>query len=169
MFFMLAAWQSAIHLYYDYDKVTLPTAQPKESCSEPSSNKQSPILVLRDLVPSLGRSVAVRAACMSVFGPFVYTGFVRRKVWSWSLYFAALFWDIPSSQLSYTPPYLSVIIRSYTASVLLITLWEISNVVFGAYVAQEPLKRGQPLTSESKDPNGSLLIGLNSRREVPRV
>jgi nucleoporin NDC1 len=166
---MLAAWQSAIHLYYDYDKITLPILQSKESTTEQPSKKQSPVHVLRDLIPSMGRSIGLRAACMSVFGPVIYTGFIRSKAWSWSLYFAALFWDIPNSRLSYTPPYLSVIVRSYVSSTLLITLWEVSNVIFSLHVAQEPLKKGQPLTSESKDPNGSLLIGLKTSREVPRV
>lgn len=166
---MLAAWQAALHLYYEYDKITLPVLQSKESTTEQPSNKQSPLFALRDLTPSLGKSIGVRAACMSILGPFIYTGFIRSKAWSWSLYFAALFWDIPNSQLSYTPPYLSVIIRSYVSSALLITLWEVSNMVFSAHVAQEPLKKDQPLTSESKDPNGSLLIGLKMEREVPRV
>ena len=167
---MLAAWQSSLHLCYDYDKVTLPTTQPtKESTTEQPSKKQSPVFVLRELIPSLGRSIGVRAACMSILGPFIYAGFIRSKVWSWSLYFAALIWDIPNSQVSYTPPYLSVLVRAFTASALLITLWEVSNAIFTAYVAQEPLKKDQPLTSESKDPNGSLLIGLKTKRGVPRV
>ncbi|KAL6714877.1 hypothetical protein ACLMJK_007137 [Lecanora helva] len=57
---------------------------------------------------------------------------------------------------------------SYILNVLLLTLWEFSNRLFGVYVAQEPLKKGQPLTSESKDPNGTLLIGLQVKREVLR-
>lgn len=166
---MLAAWQSALHLCYDYDKITLPFIQSKESTTEQPSKKQSPLSELRDLIPSLGRSIGVRAACMGVFGPLIYASFIRSKAWSWSLYFAGLFWDIPNSQLSYTPPYLSVIVRSCVSGALLITLWEVSNVVFSAHVAQDPLKKEQPLTSESKDPNGSLLIGLKMEREVPRV
>lgn len=167
---MLAIWQSTLHLYYDYDKVVLPATQStKDSTTQQPSKQRSPVFVMRDLIPPLGRAIAIRAACMSFFGPFIYACFLRSKAWNISLHVAALFWDIPNSQLSFIPPYRSVIIRSCTASVLLITLWEVSNVLFSSYVAQEPLKKAQPLTNESKDPNGSLLIGLKTKREVPRV
>ena len=168
---MLATLQSTIHLYYDYDRIVLPVAPHKtETGSETSSKKQSPVIRLRDDLPLLGRDILVRAACMSIFGPIVYALFIRVVAWKWSLSIAALLWDVPSSRLSYIPPYhISLIIRSFTSGSLLLVLWEISNKTFGAYVVQEPIKKGQPLTSESKDPNGTLLIGLQNKREVLRV
>ncbi|KAL9097285.1 MAG: hypothetical protein Q9165_000712 [Trypethelium subeluteriae] len=51
---------------------------------------------------------------------------------------------------------------------LLELLWEFCNTVFTDHVAEEPLKRGQPLTNDSSDPNGSLLQGLTAKKEVPR-
>lgn len=168
---MLAILQSWIHLYYDYDKVTLPVTLPKtESTTEQSTKNQSPTLQVKDLMPSLSRSISSRAGCISFLGPILYALLIRSTAWKCSLYFAELLWDVPKSRLSYIPPYhYSLIIRSYTSGTLLITLWEISNAIFSAYVAQEPLKMDQPLTSESKDPNGTLLIGLRAKREVPRV
>ncbi|KAI4246463.1 MAG: hypothetical protein LQ352_006385 [Teloschistes flavicans] len=38
-----------------------------------------------------------------------------------------------------------------------------------AYVAQEPLKRGQPLSEDSKDPNGSLINGLKAKKTAVKV
>ena len=68
------------------------------------------------------------------------------------------------------PPYhISLIIRSAGSGFLLLLIWEISNAVFGAYVAQEPLKNGNPLSNDSGDPNGSLLNGLKSKNEVIKV
>ena len=168
---MLATLQSIIHLYYDYDKVPLPII-PNKTQSGPGQTpeKKSPVTQLKEGLPLLGRNVVIRTACMSIFGPILYALFIRSAAWKWSLYVAAVLWDVPSSRLSYIPPYhISLIVRSFTSGSLLLLLWEISNKVFSAYVALEPLKKGQPLTNESKDPNGTLLAGLQSKREVPRV
>lgn len=168
---MLAGLQSILHLYYDYDQVVLPTTTNNtESVPEQNLKKQSPVLQVRDDLPSLGRNIFLRAVGMSIFGPVLYALFIRSTAWKCSLYIAELLWDVPNSRLSYIPPYhISLIIRSFTSGSLLLTLWEVSNKVFSVYVAQEPLKKGQPLTSESKDPNGTLLIGLQSKREVAMV
>ena len=166
---MLAVLQSAIHLYFDYDRVTLPLTKAKDTSTE-VPKKEHPIMQVRASLPLLVRDVAIRSICMSIFGPLIYALFIRNTAWSCSLYFAELLWDVPASQLSYIPPYhISLIIRSLTSGTLLIALWELSNAVFAAYVAQEPLKKEQPLTSCSKDPNGSLLNGIKSKRDVTRV
>ena len=124
------------------------------------------------LLPNLLRSVGIRAVGVAVLGPIAYTctPFIRRVAWSFSLYYNALLWDVPASPLSYIPSiHFSLIRRSLTSSALLITLWGFSNAIFSAYLTQEPMKREQPLTSESKDPNTSLLNGLQAKREIIRV
>ena len=168
---MLAVLQSGTHLYFDYDKITLPLMKTKtESSSERPQKKEDPIMQVRASLPLLAWNIGLRSVCMSIFGPLVYALFIRNTAWNCSLYFAALVWDLPASQLSYIPPYhISLLIRSLTSGLLLVTLWECANVLFGAYVAQEPLKKEQPFTSASKDPNGSLLNGLKGKREVVRV
>lgn len=168
---MLAILQSGLHLYYNYDSVNLPVTQAKTDVSPEQSPKQEyPLFRMKTLLPSLSREIGIRSLGMAILGPIVYTLFIRRAAWSSSLYVAALLWDVPASQLSYIPPYhYSLILRSLTSSVLLTTLWEFSNAIFSAYLTQEPIKREQPLTSESKDPNASLLNGLNAKREVNKV
>ena len=168
---MLAVLQSGIHLYYDYDRVTLPLTKAKDkTTSEVPQKKEHPIIQLKASLPLLARDVGIRAICMSIFGPLIYALFIRNTAWSCSLYFAELLWDVPASQLSYIPPYhISLIIRSLTSGTLLVALWELSNALFAAYVAQEPLKKEQPVTTGSKDPNGSLLNGIKSKRDVTRV
>lgn len=42
-------------------------------------------------------------------------------------------------------------------------------MLFTAFATEEPLKLGKPLTAASKDPNGSLLNGLKSKKELPRT
>ena len=58
---------------------------------------------------------------------------------------------------------------SWISGFFLVLIFEASNVLFTAYVAREPLKKGQPFTAESKDPNGTLLLGLKQKKEIPRV
>ena len=168
---MLAVLQSGLHLYYSYDSVTLPVTQVKtDASSEQPPKREHPILQMKALIPSLVREIGIRAAGMAILGPIVYALFIRRAAWNCSLYFAALLWDVPASQLSYIPPYhYSLMFRSGTSSAFLITLWEFSNAIFSAYLTQEPMKQEQPLTSISKDPNASLLNGLKAKREIIRV
>ncbi|KAL2370026.1 nuclear envelope protein [Blastomyces gilchristii SLH14081] len=59
--------------------------------------------------------------------------------------------------------------NSANHSVLLVTLWQVSNLLFSTFLGQAPLKKGQPLTNESKDPNGSLINGLKAKRDVVRT
>lgn len=171
VFYMLATLQSGLHLYYNYDSVTLPVTQAKTDVKSGQPPKQDyPLFRMKALLPSLSREIGIRALGMAILGPIIYTLFIRRAAWSCSLYLAALLWDVPASQLSYIPPYhYSIILHSLTSSALLTTLWEFSNAIFSAYLAQEPTKREQPLTSDSKDPNASLLNGLSAKREVNRT
>lgn len=57
--------------------------------------------------------------------------------------------------------------RTTWALFLLSLLWYFGEIAFRVQLTREPLKRGQPLSSESKDPNGSLVNGLKSKK--PRI
>ena len=168
---MLAILQSGLHLYYNYDSLSLPVTGTKTDANSGQAPVQEhPIYQIRAMLPRLSREIGIRAVSVAVLGPMVYALFIRRTAWSCSLYFAALLWDVPASQLSYIPPYhYSLILRSLTSSALLMTLWEFSNAILTAYLIREPMKREEPLTSGSKDPNASLLNGLKAKREIIRV
>ncbi|MCJ1260898.1 hypothetical protein MMC22_000762 [Lobaria immixta] len=172
-FFMLAFLQAVLHLCYDYDRAFLPTADCK---AKNRSNYRAhivlaPIEQLKIAAPSLVQRVLLRATLAGIFGPFIYATFIRRTAWSWALFLARMLWDMPAAvDLSYMPPYhISLLLRSLGSGFLLILLWESSNTIFSAFVAQEPLKNGQPLTDESRDPNGTLLNGLKARKEVVKA
>ena len=172
---MLAIVQSFFHLYYDYDEINLPCVKgwPNAVKTEKKGLRSAtPLLIqFRTVVPSLLKNSMARALFMSMAGPILYALFLRRTAWSWTLFSARLIWDLPkASEPTTIPPYhISLILRSATSGFLLVVLWEFSNAAFSSFVAQEPLKSGEPLTSESRDPNGSLLNGLNSRKEVSKV
>ena len=168
---MLPVLQSGMHIYYSYDSVTLPVPLAKtDAYSEQLPKQEHPVLHMKPLLPSLAVQTIICAGGMAVLEPIVYAIILRRLAWNFSLYFAALLWDVPGSRLSYIPPYhYSLIFRSWTCSTLLITLWGFSNFIFSAYLVKPPLKGEQPLTSKSKDPNASLLNGLKAKREIIRV
>lgn len=188
VFLIFAVVQSCLHLYYDYDYVFLSTApptKPEPTPEEPlgliAGTKAQLLAQLKPLQPlfwfdgndiytSAMRNVVLRAICLSLLSPFIYAIFLRKMMWSWSLAFANLVWDVPPTPLSYIPPhYPSLIYRSLISGFFLVLLWEASNALFTAYVAQAPLKRAQTLTAESRDPNGTLLTGLKSKKEIPKV
>ena len=188
VFIIFAFVQSCLHLYYDYDQVALstaPPAKPESAAEEPvgliAGVKAQLLTQLKPLQPlflydtndiytSISRNVVLRATFLSLLSPFIYAMFIRRTMWSWSLSFAKLVWDVPATPLSYIPPhYPSLIYRSLTSGFFLLFLWEASNALFTDYVSKGPLKKAQPFTAESKDPNGTLLTGLKSRKEIPKV
>jgi nucleoporin NDC1 len=112
----------------------------------------------------------------------VYFFFLRGTAWSWTYFFGRVFFrDLPKNSAPAGLIHLPALIwQSASSSFMMIFLWEISNAVFTLYVAQPPLKKNNPLTSEikdnagsyvakSQDPNGSLLNGLKSKKEVPKT
>ena len=58
--------------------------------------------------------------------------------------------------------------QAFSTTFMLVALWEVSNASFDIFVDGAPLKKGEPLTTSSIDPNASLLTGLKSKREIPR-
>ena len=168
---MLAILQSALHLYYNYDSVTLPVTQfETDASSGQPPKREHPIIQIKALLVNLPKWIGIRAVIMTFLGPIFYLIFIRMAAWCFFSYMAALLQDVPASQRSYIPPYnYSLVVRSFTSSVCLSTLWDLSNAIFSAYLTQEPMKQDQPLTSSSKDPNASLLNGLKAKREILRV
>ncbi|KAL8734060.1 MAG: hypothetical protein Q9181_003361, partial [Wetmoreana brouardii] len=167
----LALVQTALHLYYDYDKMLESAEKEKmrSSSGEGPHDTTNPWEQLKSKLPSLLQEIGIIGVGFSIIGPIVYSFTLRGPAWQMSLFIARVFrWDVPYTQeLSYIPPYhYMLIIRSLFSSVLLLLLWRTSNLAFSVYVAQEPLKRGQPLTQDSNDPNGSLINGLKAKKSV---
>lgn len=166
----LAIVQSVVHLYYDYDRIPIPVAKP---VSEGKDRETHPLdSVMRrlkdrrvDILPIAKRTIIFTAAF-----PVVYTLFLRRAAWSFTLYFAKLFWNFARSAAEPRGIIPDIgfygLFRSVLSGTLLVLCWETANIIFSTYIGQEPLKRHQPLTTEAKDPNGSLLNGLKAKKEV---
>lgn len=124
-------------------------------------------------IPRIVVRSAIRSGAVAVAGPIIYMAVLRSFAYSWTLSFAKLFWNFPRSAADppgiIPPLHILLLIRSATSGTLLMVLWQTSNLFFSSLLAQEPLKKGQPLTTETKDPNGSLLNGLNAKKEVVKT
>lgn len=86
--------------------------------------------------------------------------------------FATLFYNIPRSNehyQGYPPTRPSLLYRASITGFCLVLLWDSVNFLFSAFLTQEPLKKNLPLSTESKDPNGTLLSGLKAKKDVVRT
>ena len=160
-----------MHLFYDYDRVYLPVGGISGSSERGLKTSGTPIARLQASARPLLRRVAERSIIIGIISPIVYALFIRRTAWHWMLVFARIVWDMPAAaELSYIPPYhFSLLFRSLSSSFSLLLIWEASSVILSSYVAQEPLRGELPLTDQSQDPNGSLINGLKSNKEIVKV
>ncbi|KAI1297809.1 nucleoporin protein Ndc1-Nup [Xylaria venustula] len=121
----------------------------------------TPVLVVRSGM------LAITVAMVNYV--FLYH-FFRTSAWRTSMWFFRFFYsDLPRYNLptGSAPWSIWMLGRTIWASFLLSLLWYFGEIAFRVQLTREPLKKGQPLSSESRDPNGSLLNGLKSRK--PRI
>lgn len=93
------------------------------------------------------------------------------RSWLWEFNFS-LFMTLGQldrySRFGSITPAMSMFSIMFFQSLFLISLWDFSSLAYDAYMSQEPMKMGQPLTDGSKDPNGTLLNGLRANREFAK-
>ena len=175
-FIALGVLQACRHMYNDYDRIDLPIMKiimhhgtndvVKITKVVPKPRDQ----LIHGIVP-----IARRTMTWSIFAtivtPFINSIFLREFTWGWTRTFAKIFWSLPkSTALPATRPYhVYTLWRTFSGGFLLLLVWELANVAFSAYVAQEPSKKDRPPTFESRDPNGSLLTGLKGKKLHTRV
>ena len=172
--FLLALLQSANHLYNDFSTVHIPTL-PQPSTLQPDQRTHhiDPITfqLQSAYVPMLQRCI-LTSFSVAILGPFIYTPFLRHRFWSLHLKMAKPIFSIPRSDArpsGYPPCTPALILRSFLSGFLLLLVWESSTFLFSALLAREPLKKGEPLSSGGKDPNGTLLSGLKARKDVVKT
>lgn len=167
---LLACVQAVFHLCYDYDRVPVPVA---ERSSKNGDKRIHPVpqtaAHIQSALPPMVITGLTRSGIVAGLLPVVYPLVFRQTAWSWSLYFAKLFWNFSRSSaqpstLLLTPSFFPLLVRTFFSGSFLVLLWQSTNVFFSVFIAKEPLKRGQPLTSEAKDPNGSLITGLKAKK-----
>ncbi|KAJ5881807.1 uncharacterized protein N7529_000479 [Penicillium soppii] len=171
---ILACVQAVFHLYYDYDRVPVPVAERSSNTNDERTHPVRPTSkYLQDVLPQQLADGALRGIAVAAATLVIYPIFFRRIAWGWSLYLAKLFWSFQRSAAepqSFVPtifPYF--FFRTLLPGLLLVLCWQSSNLFYSVFLGKEPLKRGQPLTADAKDPNGSLINGLKAKKEVVKT
>lgn len=175
LFMMLAVAQTSVHLWKDYDRIDVPAMQPKklgEDATAEALVKRGPkprIILVKQLRPMF-----VTAASLSLFvtvsATTVYFFGARQLLWEYYYSFSRNFISLAkTSRPTGLAPFAPLVAKFVTEGALLVLLWEFVNKAFDVYIAQEPLKNNKPITSDSKDPNGTLLNGLKSKKETVKV
>lgn len=123
-------------------------------------------------VPLLAHRALIQTLAVLVLNIVFYHAVVRSLAWRIALTFFRPFYTMPRTNLaptSYGGISFPLWVKCSGASFMLLFLWLAGNRMFSMFLVRPPLKNGNPLTSESKDPNGSLLNGLKSKKLPIRV
>ncbi len=173
---LVGAVNALLHLFQDDDRLVLGTARSGgQAAPSPATagkiSKLNKVLALR--LPYLIMSAILRSVVALFASIVVYMFFLRPFAWSTTLSFFRIFYNLPQSNL---PPLswpffskFSFIPRCLQAGAMFSLLLVVSNAAFSLFLVSEPIKDGKPLTSGSKDPNGSLLNGLKSKKDKVRA
>ena len=176
---MLGITQSLIHLFSDRDRVPLPVRKVVVDAKTGAAIKpvETPTAMLRNAAPGILFRLIWTAALFPVLAFILYISTPLRSI-AWSLSFDILrfiYFLPPRQRNTYTgfTPILPFYFATVSQTTLLVLLWEITNAAFSAYIAQPPVRRGVPLTSDTKsgkalDANGSLISGLRSKKAFAR-
>lgn len=172
---MLAIFQSCFFLYMDMGalRISIGRHRPESRSSKQDTHPKIPLKrQFSENGVSLILYCALVSAGVTVAGPFIYSLTVRQWLWRFHLAFAKLFWNLSRANARATgfPPCNPfLMLRSFGLGFLLLTLWMATSIAFNLFLDQEPMKKGVPLSTGSKDPNGTLLNGLKAKRDVVKT
>ncbi|KAI2630589.1 nucleoporin protein Ndc1-Nup [Xylaria nigripes] len=169
--------QGVLHLALDQDRLLLGTVKTRPEGQDNgevvAANTSPPAhwtAKLGERTPAIIVRSGVLAIVTAMLNYTVLYHFIRVTAWRSSMWFFRFFYgDLPRYNLPTggAPWSVWMLGRTIWASFLLCLLWQFADLAFRLQLTREPLKKGQPLTSESKDPNGSLVNGLRSKK--PRI
>ncbi|KAJ9642390.1 hypothetical protein H2199_004770 [Coniosporium tulheliwenetii] len=166
LFICLAVVQSAVHLYNDYAGVDIPVEATSPKPDDPNPTPaRSPYAQIWDQKLKIFLKGTMRVLGTVVVGSFIYYIFIRQTAYRIAFALAKPFFHLPKTAKPGSIASLGDLAgRFILHGSILLCIWEFANAVFSAYVALGPLKKDRPITDDSKDPNGTLLNGLKSRK-----
>lgn len=166
-----AAVQSLFHFYHDEDKIIIDVSRRGNGDAKSSGDSSATLKNVVSEIPAILAQAVQRALTDILITLVVYFLFLRSWTWGWALVFLRPFYNLPKTNMlpPGQPADMYVVLRCFMAGFLLYSIWKTANHAFSTFMVKEPLKNGRPLTSESKDPNGSLLSGLKSKKSQIRV
>ncbi|KAK5948519.1 hypothetical protein OHC33_010415 [Knufia fluminis] len=172
-FLLLGAMQAALHIYNDSSSLASPIKKPTTPQDRPQETAVEDTVIVKMLGtgPGLIKQAGILSTVATIIGPFLYTAFFRRTLWSWHIWWAKVFANIARSGAD--PPtgfYIgSIMGRAWIFGAFLSVTWQLNILFFRTFMLREPTKDGRPLSTFSKDPNGTLLHGLNAKRELVKT
>lgn len=157
--------QTFIHYRNDVDRLVLGLSKKEET------TPRDPLKVVMQHLPGLFISSVTGSIISIPVSLFFYYAILRSFTWGWTLMFLRVFYNLPKTNMlpPSWPTDIWVLARCVQAGTLIFFIWNAGNFAFSSFMVKEPLKNGKPLTSESKDPNGSLLNGLKSKKLSVKV
>jgi nucleoporin NDC1 len=148
-------------LTLDLDRVIFPFHK-----SGIQSDRTPSFLKYQALGVLAGRSLA-KSVIAALVGTIGYRFVYRSIIWEWAFNSLDYLYSFPKhsyNRRNYHFDISGLFFKFVITGFLLSFLWDFSNTVFSYYIVEPPLKKGQPITDDSKDPNGSLINGLKDKR-----
>jgi nucleoporin NDC1 len=177
LFVVLAITQAAIHLWDDYDLIQVPSMKPKQVREDKDTTTAASVrglpkprqVLVKQLPNMVGMAGYITGTALSL-GTAAYFVGPRSTVWDYYYSFSRLVISLAkTSKPTGLAPFLPLVFGFFTEGMLLVFLWQVVNKAFDLYITQEPLKNDLPITTDSRDPNGTLLNGLRSKKEAVKV
>jgi nucleoporin NDC1 len=164
---LLGVYQAVVHLFNDVDRLSLGAARPLKEAGKPEDGDASArVRRFREQLPSILIYTVNSSIIGLLISIFVYPVFLRATIWKTMMMFLRPIYNLPRSNItpSTMPFSFSSLLRCWLVSLMLLFAWTAANTAFSLFLIKDPLKNGKPLTSDSKDPNGSLLNGLKNKK-----
>lgn len=141
-----------------------------ERNTDAEGSYKKPIKALIPKLRSMGITAGLIVLATFFIGNFLYFLVFRNFLWEHYHNFAAMIISLRRSSSPFgLPPFAPLVGMFISQGLSLVMLWQLVNTAFGIYISQAPLKKDKPITSDSKDPNGSLLSGLKAKKETVKA
>ncbi|KAI1337387.1 nucleoporin protein Ndc1-Nup [Xylariaceae sp. FL0016] len=164
---ILGLVQGVLHISLDHDRMLLGMVKPKREGAAETASPESRLTQLGKWAPVLISRAGMLSIAVGVVNYIFLYSLLRRSIYHWTIWLFR--WGYPNLPRSNLPPSSApwngfMLVRSIWAGFLLSLLWSFGDMAFRLQLGAPPLKKNIPLTDESKDPNGSLLNGLKSKK-----
>ncbi|KAK4228313.1 putative nuclear envelope protein ndc1 [Podospora fimiseda] len=171
---VLGIYHGIQHLYNDTDRLTFGVARPKnkQDAQDPAKraleegDSGTQWQRLGNQMPEIAVYTLTQSLTGTTLTMVVYVLVLRTTIWQTLMLLLRPLYNLPRTNMtpSTLPFSISMIVRCLWVSVLLTFSWSVANAAFSLFLVKNPLKNNQPLSSESKDSNGSLLNGLKQKK-----
>ncbi|KAK3989578.1 putative nuclear envelope protein ndc1 [Cladorrhinum sp. PSN332] len=171
---ILGIYHGIRHLISDSDRLTFGVARPKnkQDAQDPAKRASeegdsgTQWQRLGNQMPEIAVYTLTQSLTGTTLSMVVYVLALRTTIWQTLMLLLRPVYNLPRTNMTPAalPFSISMIVRCLWVSVLLTFSWSVANAAFSLFLVKNPLKNNQPLSSESKDSNGSLLNGLKQKK-----